>query len=256
MAISRRVISSIKIVIGLIVLPTALLLATLSKSMATGDEPVILTTHDLYPYGYRTEAEGFIGSAVDVVRCVFEKIERPYKIDIVPWKRAQIMVKDGHAAGFFAGSHNLERDKYAQMSTPIADQNWMWYALKNSSINPDSDKFKTQASVSSFLGANMHKWLTANGYNISNTPPHNTESLLEMLLAKRLDAILANDQVMAALLSKSGETNNVSAFLNKNKPLGVYFSKTFLNENPDFLNTFNKYVPECRKSAVRDIYLR
>lgn len=254
MVILHRIYTKLRVFSNLAVLLTALLLAPPSPVTATDNQTITLTTHNLYPYGYKSQEGEFIGSAVDVVRCVLDKMEKPYEIDVVPWKRAQAMVIKDQADGFFAGSQNSKRDKYAQMSTPIADQNWMWFLLKSSQLTPDKDIFKSQATVSSFLGANMHKWLTDNGYNVSSSPPVNTEDLLKMLLARRLDAILANDQVMAALLEKKKVSDVVKTFLNKKKPLGIYFSNTFMDKNPDFLIRFNSFVAECRNTSVRDIY--
>ncbi len=215
--------------------------------MSAAREPVVLTTHDLEPYGYYNDGGDLVGSAVDVVRCVFKKMDRPFTIKVVPWKRAQRLVQDGVADGFFAASRNKARDFYADITDTIAEQKWVWYYLTGSILKPTSPDFKERARVSSFLGANMHKWLEDNEYNTyNNAPPANTELLLKVLLSGRLDAALANDQVMSELIGTFGLQNRIDSHVLKNKPLGVYFSERFLEQNSGFLGQFNGHVSSCR----------
>lgn len=220
---------------------------------ALATEKVILTTHNLYPYGSypashsgKTIAdENFKGVAVDLVRCVFKKLDIPLEIQVVPWKRAQLIVQEGRAAGFFAASQNESRDEYAVGSVSIAEQKWNWYLLKENPLSPQDPSFKAKATVGGFLGANMLKWMVENGYNVTANP-NDTEGLLKMLLARRVDAVMANNYVMDALLQEYGVEDQVKSDLNKDKPLSVYFSKEFLKSRPAFIESFNNMVPECR----------
>ena len=184
---------------------------------------IILTTHDLNPYSYYDSKGQLTGSAVEVVRCVMKQLREPYEIRVVPWKRAQFLVHTDQAHGFFAASRNYMRDRYAELSEIIAEQKWTWYLLADSPFDPKSDSFKTEATVTSFLGANMHSWLEGNGYKVFKSPPRNNQLLLDMLLHKRVDAILANDQVMGALIKQNELGSSIREVVNINKSLGVYF---------------------------------
>lgn len=225
-----------------------------TQCSAFASDEIILATHDLYPYGSYPENsinkliadESFKGVAVDVVKCVLGKMKTPFKIYVVPWKRAQFLVEHGKADGFFAASQKDSRDEYAVMSAEIADQKWNWYLLKDNPLNPLEKTFKKNATVGGFQGANMLEWLQENNYNVVITP-HDTETLLKVLLAKRVDAILANNYVMEALLKKEGMTQQVKSSVNKYKPLAVYFSKEYIATHPGFIDAFNSYVAMCRK---------
>jgi len=225
-----------------------------SPCSALPNDEVILTTHDLYPYGSYPEKslnkviadDSFKGVAVDVVKCVLGKMKTPFKIHVVPWKRAQFLVQHGKADGFFAASQKDSRDEYAVMSAKIADQKWNWYLLKDNPLNPQEKTFKENATVGGFQGANMLEWLQENNFNVV-VEPNDTETLLKVLLAKRVDAIMANNYVMEALLKKEGATQQVKSYVNKYKPLAVYFSKEYLATHPGFIDVFNSYVPMCRK---------
>ena len=230
---------------------------------ATPQKAIVLTTHNLCPYGCFTNKSSFItpptptplnfkGVAVDVTRCVLTKMNRSLKVLVLPWARAQYMVKHKQADGFFAASKNSSRDQYATISATIAEQKWQWYLLKENPLSPEQTSFKEKAMVGGFLGANMLKWMENEGYQVI-ARTKNTESLLKLLIKGRVNAVLANNYVMQSLLEKHKVTTRVKTYLNKDKPLGVYFSNTFLNDNPEFLKRFNNHVPSCRNSAVFDI---
>ncbi|WP_415891532.1 substrate-binding periplasmic protein [Neptuniibacter sp. PT8_73] len=206
-----------------------------------------LTTHQLPPYSY-IQNNVITGTAVEVVKCAMNKIpNHSLEIIITPWKRAQSMVRHNTAEGFFAASHNHDRDRYAVMSEIIAEQKWTWYLLKNNTLDPSIDDFKQKSVVTSFLGANMQKWLLQNDFQTINNPPQDNKKLLFFLLSGRVDAILANNQVMNGLIQESGHQEKIRSVLNRNKPLGVYFAKQFIHDNPAFLPRFNKEVISCRK---------
>jgi len=166
------------------------------------------------------------------------------ELNVRPWKRAQFEAQKGVSDGFFAGSQNDERDTYAQKSTVIADQKWVWYVLKDSTWDPISDYFKENAMVSSFLGANMQSWLVSNNYKIAATPL-TTEHLIGRLIRRDIDAGLANNYVMNEILEKTGLQHEVRNVALKNKPLYVYFTNKFIGSNQGFLSLFNQHAKAC-----------
>lgn len=222
---------------------------------ATPQRTVILTSHNLYPYGSYPDGhpvqfladQNFQGIAVDAVRCIFNKLEVPIEIQVVPWKRAQALVKSDKADGFFAASQKASRDAYAVRSAVIANQQWNWYLLKENPLNPEDPSFKEQAGVAGFLGANMLDWMDSNGYQVK-ARSIDTAGLLNLLLMERVDAVMANNYVMDALLFKYGIEEDIKSFTHKDKPLSVYFSKQFVQEYPAFMGQFDQVAPSCRKT--------
>lgn len=206
---------------------------------------VILATHDLCPYGCYDENGKFSGIAVSVVRYACEAMNVQLEIIVTPWNRAQHLAKIGHADGFFAGSQNAERDKDGVMSAIIAEQKWNWYLLKDSPLDPTTENFKETARVASFHGANMQKWLKANGYNVTANP-YDTDGLVKMLLARRLDAILATNLVAEVIIRRDGLQEMLKTCTLRNKPLGVYFSNRFVQAHPGFVDEFNRHVMKFR----------
>ncbi|EPR37671.1 ABC-type transporter, periplasmic subunit family 3 [Desulfovibrio sp. X2] len=208
--------------------------------------PIVLATHDLAPYGSYDEFGRFNGLAVGVVRAALRRMGVDCVIRVVPWKRAQELVRHDQADGFFAAAPNRERDAYALFSEPIAEQEYAWYLRADSPLDPRSPDFRDKALVSSFLGANMNLVLVRSGYHVARAQPENTRDLLKMLEAGRLDAVMANRLVMDRILRDMGQEDRVRASPFTHTPLGVYFSKDFIARNPGFLKEFNARVREVR----------
>lgn len=221
------------------------MLACLASPLASAMAPVRLATHDLPPYSFTSETGVQDGVAVKRTRCAFERMRLPVAIEFLPWARAQLHAKEGLVDGFFAASQSAERDSWAVMSAVIAPQQWRWYLRKDSPLDPKSPSFRQQASVASFVGANMLYWLRDNGYKVEANPFTNRQ-LLDMLLSKRLDAILANHLVMEKLLAENQAGKSIRSLLEQDKPLGIYFGKAFLAKaDPDFLPRLNRAIQDC-----------
>ncbi len=208
-------------------------------------EKITLTTQDWAPY--QIYNKGLLsGYAVDVVSCALKKMNQPYDIEVYPWRRAQRIVEMDMADGFFTASQNKARDKFATISTVVAEQRWNWYLLKENSINPSDASFKQQAKVGAMLGSNMYSWLKSSGYKLIGSSL-TTEALISDLLEKRYDAVLANELVAKNVMKELDLFNDqLQVHKYKNKPLGVYWSNKFLAKRPKFLSKFNTAVKNCR----------
>lgn len=224
-------------------------------SLSAFTAPVVLTTHNLSPYGsYPSDAEirkvaddQFTGVAIDRLRCTFERMGQELQVLVVPWRRAQHMAEANEVDGFFAGSQNAYRDSYAVMSDVLASQNWQWYWVPsndrpaNTKVNRDN-----LGRIGAFQGSNMAKWLESNLYPI-NSRPKTTEQLMLQLKMGRIDTILANNLAMDQLSRQYGWQEVFATEITKEKPLGVYFTKHFLKQNPEFMAKFNTELAVCKR---------
>ncbi len=123
-----------------------------AQNQTPGKSKIILTTQSVPPYVICNKNGKFDGYAAKVVRYALEKMGQPYEIRIFPWNRAQMMVKEDRADGFFPASQNNTRDEYAVISATIAEQKWNWYLLKSNPSDPADPSFKEKATVGGFMG--------------------------------------------------------------------------------------------------------
>lgn len=210
-------------------------------------KPLSLTTQHWPPYQFLNEEGTLKGSATQIVTCALERMQLKYEIKVLPWKRAQLYVKNKLADGFFSASLNEKRNSFATASISIAKQRWNWYLLKENTLSPTTYFFKNTFDVSARAGSNMLEWLKSHNYKVS-VNNKNTKELIYLLLNKRLDAILASEQAMNELFNqlhiRKGDFRIVEHL---NKPLHIYFSHQFLKQNTNFLESFNNAATSCLK---------
>lgn len=205
-----------------------------------------LNTDNRPPFEYLDNEGKLTGVAAKLVTCSLDKLDVKYEIKVMPWSRAQKSVEAGLEDGFFAASQNDGRDKYAQLSAIIVDQHWNWYLSKNITFTPDSEEFKKNAKVSSWIGSNSLKWLKKNNYNIKQPSKHNQE-LVKRLLVGRIEGVYASNIVFEKALKDLGENlNELNIVKGMFKPMGVYFSKHYLKKNPGFIEAFNSASKKCK----------
>jgi len=217
--------------------------ATDDRPFAT-DEVHLMTM--VYP-PYTEIIDGKItGTSVENIRCAFEALPEKVAIHARPFNRAKLLTKQGKADGFFSASHKKSRDQYASHSGAIETQNWTWFQLKDSPLDPDTPEFKQKAVTTSFLGSNMHSWLSTNGYRVTSHPPTNSQQLFAMLVQKRIDAFLINEQAMDHAMNDKQRAMTKRRVIHSHN-LGVYFGHHFLNKNPRFLERFNGALEVCTR---------
>lgn len=223
----------------------ACLLLSIGCANLFAAEKVLLTTQVWPPYQVY-KGNNLEGTAVAIIKTILDKMGVSYEIRVYPWERAQFMVKTGAAQGFFLASKNAERDTYAIFSEVLFSQKWNWYLLQDSPLAPTDESFREKTCVLVRFGSNMRHWLTTNEYNIIGNFK-NTEALIRALLSKRCEAMLANELVVNNKLQDMQISPDMfKTYLNRDKPLGVYWSKTFLSDNPEFIDEFNRLVKEHR----------
>ncbi|WP_211234022.1 substrate-binding periplasmic protein [Chitinilyticum litopenaei] len=206
-----------------------------------------MMTQQQAPYNLEDRQGRQSGLALEAVRCALQRMGRQAQFQFVPWLRAQNTVKAGQADGFFPASRNAERDAYATLSATVAPQQWRWYQLSSSTADPLDADFRNRSRVGAYLGSNMMQWLKQSGYMIY-AAPYNHDQLLRMLLAGRVEAVLASDLAMQEAIQKAGVDGRIRSTLQQDKPMGLYFSHQFLaTQTSDFLPTFNRELASCRK---------
>ena len=132
--------------------------------------PIRLTTQQQPPYNMESADGQQKGIALEIVRCALEKMQRPFTITFYPWLRAQNMVRDQLADGFFPAVRNAERDLYAELSVPFAPQQWRWYFKADQVLNPHGAEFRRDAIVGAYHGSAMLNWLKNEGYTVLASP--------------------------------------------------------------------------------------
>jgi ABC-type amino acid transport substrate-binding protein len=183
------------------------------------------------------------------MKCVLAKLELPREITSMPWARAQLSVEHGLYDGFFTASRNEERDRYAVLSEPFFNINWMYVVRKDSSLLPNTQKFQ-QGIFATKMGTSSYAWLK-DKYDrgiIAHKiiAPSDATNALTMLDLGRVDIFLGNNINLEIAFKQTGfEPSNFKTFVVRAVPVGIYFSKAFLDNNLGFIDKFNESIKGC-----------
>ncbi|MCG9677190.1 MULTISPECIES: substrate-binding periplasmic protein [Vibrio] len=158
--------------------------------------------------------------------------------------RALSELRKERSDGFFMASKNEERDKYAVFSEPVMINRWVWVVRTEdmNGFDPHSDTFKANAKVASLLNTNTSYWLKNQGYQIS-PPATNPSGLVEKLDNKEIDAFLVAEVVF---LHDVIDLEGYGVVLEEEKAFGLYISKRFLEQHPEFMEKLNTAIRRFR----------
>lgn len=233
----------------LMYLLACLLLTTLSPApvlaqQAVGPARLMLTTQDWPPYQVYQNGE-MQGLALNKIKCALGKLSQPYQITMTDWSEAQLRVHSGAQHGFFVATQTQERDEYATLSTPVAQQTLQWYF--GPGVEPKiTELSKVNLKFSAKFGSSKWFWLKRNGYNVVKQP-RDAKVLLTLLKQREIDVALEDELVFRAELNSAAlPVDYFTHQLLETKPMGVYFSKRFLSQYSGFLKSFNSAVTQCK----------
>lgn len=178
----------------------------------------------------------------DQMQCVLQKMKFNPHIEIKPWNRIYHDLQRGQLDGFFSAIPRKQLDAYAEISAPLIVENWYWFWRPGIKA-PDS--WQEGFRLGSILGSQQEKWLEEAGYKVSMTANH-LPQLIKMLDKGRIDVILVDREHFFQAVHQSRESaiNYQSRFF-RYMPLGAYFSESFLQKHPGFLQRFNQQTHQC-----------
>lgn len=213
------------------------------KETTKNSKSINLLVPDYPPYNFEENGKA-TGVAVKKVQTIMENIGYDVSFKVMPnFERTIEEVRLGNYDGFFIASQNEERDEIAVISEPIISVNRVWVIPKGSKwTDPDSEDFKKNAKIGSQFGSKLYDWLEDNGYN-NAADTGDEAALIKMLDSGRLDALYIVDEVFKYSADEIGiNESDFDMITQLSIPTGVYVSKKYLKEYPDFMNEFNKGI--------------
>jgi len=197
---------------------------------------------DFPPYTTVDEQGNYIGIGLDEVKPILESVGVRYTIQIGSnHGRALSELRHGRSDGFFMASQNKQRDEYAVFSESVMINRWVWVVLKENWPNFHASA-KDNYIMASLLNANTNYWLEHSGYQTVR-PAMNITALVGKLNSGKVDAILVAEEVFN---SEFANDARYKVSLHSEREFGIYISKAFLKDNPDFMKKLNSAIRERR----------
>lgn len=215
---------------------------------AKDHKPIRLGTQDLPPYQMFQDGK-ITGLAVERVKCALDGLGDPYEIHMISWSQAQLQTQNGDLDGFFVGSKNASRAKYATTSDPVISEDLVWFMAKGGDIDPNDPADALRARFSAKFSTSKWLQIKRNGYNVVKKP-RDAESLLNMLMVGDIDVALEYELIFEHYMVERGlEPNYFDRIPLRQQENNVHFSNSFLAANPLFLKRFNSNLSKCRISG-------
>lgn len=211
-----------------------------------GQRPsLILSTNIAPPYQIETAEGQLTGIAVERMDCILSQMGWDFTTRVVPWKRAQRDVETEHSQGYYSAAHLDALDQHATLSSPLILEKWYWYATDKSLLKWNTET-KAKRLVGVILGANTEAWLDQHDFKRYRTF-QDARQLVGSLLLGRLDLFLADQHTIREVMQAwpEAERSKIHSRFSRYTPLGAYWSHTFLQKHPAFMDEFNHTISLC-----------
>ncbi|AUG51703.1 hypothetical protein CSC3H3_02495 [Thalassospira marina] len=222
-----------------------------AKAAQGGKNFLVLQTNLQPPYQELVNG-ALTGSTIRLLDCAFRKIDVDYGITLAPRQRNRDMTRKGQADGFFLSRISSEMAIYAEPTSPLALEKWVWVSLHNVSDQqsriPHPDQKVTLGVV---LGSNEAEWIIDQGYqDVVHAP--SLHSLVSLLQMGRVDFALIDQQAFARIrddmkIAADQFTERFAHYM----PLVMYFARDYTASHPDTVKKLNRALTECGPAAVR-----
>ncbi|WP_417432000.1 hypothetical protein [Kiloniella sp.] len=215
-----------------------------SSAADVSDNAINVRTHLHPPYQLLKDKE-LTGTGVQAMRCVFTQMGRKYQIMLSPPNRNRHLMTVGKVDGLFLKIPNRELNKMGTATEPLAVERWKFFRLNGPLDKTGGPIPNVNDRIGSVLGSNEGSWLREHQFE-KLAFSSNMKSLIKVLLNKRVDYALADEAafLQAAKELEFGLENIRSSFV-RYVPLVAYFSHNFVEDNPGFLNDFNRRIDLC-----------
>ncbi len=218
----------------------------LLPAAAQAQERIRLATQSWPPFQMVEEGQ-LKGQAIERVQCALREMGQPYELHLMRWDRAQLLVETNQFNGFFSGSPNSSRARYAVPSAPVISVPLSWYLAPNVELDVTSEEAKDQARYGAKFNTSKWLFLAKNGYNVVKNhrmQKHCYGCCVTVIWTWRWNMKTSSNWPWKIRVYPQ----RFKKIPYKVRDLSVHFSKTFLHQRPNFLNAFNAALVQCIKS--------
>lgn len=185
-----------------------------STSPAQNNESALLFLgeQDYAPISFEENGQ-VVGISPDIIREVFKRMGYEVKLQLLPWKRVQEMVKDGEADGFFSPYKSVERQTlYTFPLEPLLIEKNVFVVHKDSSITYDGDISKLKSyGIGTLMGYTILDKHLENHLitNVDISP--NVEASLNKLLSgeRKVDLVVNTNYILQYTAKKMNITDSL-----------------------------------------------
>lgn len=168
--------------------------------------PVLKVVTTEYPPFEYVEDDVLKGYDVDTVRAVLEAMGYEPEFQVLPWTRAEMMVRRGNADLLFSLTSSPERERYYLFTAPISSARDVLYARKDAGLSWTSYNDLTHLSVGVTAGYSyapeFMAWLEQGPAQVVTMNQENPDLAgLRMVAVGRVDVFICEEKACNHLIN-------------------------------------------------------
>ncbi len=218
-----------------------------SIAQSGDDEPYLVATEHYPPYEMEHPADGLKGFDYEVLLEIFSLLNKPVKVEFLPWKRVLLYAQKGRVLGILTCARTEDRSKFMIFSDPLSEFVSGYYTLKNhAGIKPQRLTDVMGAKVGSVEGYESFKALTNVG--IQPIASKNTTNALDMLHSGRFQYLYLGKQSTDFIIKQKGLTQHFDFHPISKQNFYFCFSKNY-KKLDGMVEAFNRALKTLKSSG-------
>lgn len=186
-------------------------LAGLVLTVAMAQAPLLLTTEESPPYNLLHGTE-VVGSSTEKVKELMRRARQPYRIELMPWKRAYELALEQPQTCVFSTTRTTERENLFKWVGPIAFNEWVLFGRADSPIRLATLEDARPYLIGAYIGDVREQYLRTRGFRVESVASDAQNA--RKLTMGRIDLWVSGRYGGQILLAEAGLTGSVKPMLN------------------------------------------
>ncbi len=146
--------------------------------------PLLITTEHAPPSSMK-EGDEIVGRETDKIRDMLARAAIPYKIDLLPWKRAYTLAQQQANTCVYSTSRTPEREQQFKWVGPTDEAEWIFMGRADHTFQLRTLEDARTLRIGTYHGDARDEFLRARGFNVE--PVLSDASNPKKLLLNRID---------------------------------------------------------------------
>lgn len=169
--------------------------------VAANQTPIKLLTYDEPPW-VDAQQEPLQGPTIELVKEVFTLAGVPFSIEVLPLKRALLMVNKQANTCVFPIERSQEREASLRWISPLVVSRYGLYSVSGQGLNLETLEDARRYSIASYLGSGAAEYLMSRGFTV--TQVRSAKLGPNMLAHRRFDLWVSDTRTAQALNESVG----------------------------------------------------
>lgn len=193
-----------------VIVRTAAIALMLAASGAPAAESLFIVAEHSPPASMK-EGNQVTGRETEKIRDMLERLAIPYKIDVLPWKRAYTMAQQQPQTCVYSTSRTPEREKQFKWVGPTDEAEWVFVGRADHKFILRTLDDARSLRIGTYNGDARDEFLRARGFNVE--PAQSDASNPKKLLLNRIDLWAVGMRTGSALPAEFGGNGDIIPLL-------------------------------------------